>query len=59
MNAQRMYKEARPLFWPWCAVVLAAATPLVPRLHSLVLISNAGFLIGIPLLATLSFGNEF
>jgi hypothetical protein len=59
MNAQRIYKEARPLFWPWCAVVLVVATPLVLRLHSAVAISRAGFLLGIPLLATLSFGIEF
>ena len=30
MNAKttRILKEARPLFWPWCAVVLAGALPL-------------------------------
>jgi len=59
MNAHRMYKEARPLFWPWCAVVLAAATPLVLRISPALAISSVGFLLGIPLLATLSFGIEF
>jgi hypothetical protein len=59
MNAHRMYKEARPLFWPWCAVVLAAAAPLVLRLHSAVAISRICFLLGVPLLATFSFGIEF
>ena len=31
MNAKatRILKEARPLFWPWCAVALAGALPLV------------------------------
>ena len=29
MNATRILKEARPLFWPWCAVALAGALPLV------------------------------
>jgi hypothetical protein len=54
-----MYKEARPFFWPWCAVVLAAAAPLVLRLHSAVAISRICLLLGVPLLATFSFGIEF
>ena len=31
MNAKttRILKEARPLFWPWCAVAMAGALPLV------------------------------
>jgi hypothetical protein len=59
MNAKRMYKEARPLFWPWCAVVLAGALPLSRPLHSIAWISLFGFLVGIPLLASLPFGDEF
>ena len=30
MNAIRFKKEARALFWPWCAVMVAAALPLLP-----------------------------
>ncbi len=59
MNAKRILKEARPLFWPWCAVTMAGAVPLVHPLHSIAGISQFGFLLGIPLLATLSLGNEF
>ena len=59
MNSQRMYKEARPLFWPWCAVVLAGALPLVRPLHSIAWISSFGILLGIPLLASVAIGNEF
>lgn len=69
----RILKEARSLFWPWCAVILAAALPLLEQTHSLfdkgaprwgILdliepISFLGFVLGIPLLATLSLGNEF
>ena len=59
MIAQRMYKEARPLFWPWCAVVCAGALPLLHPPYPLGEISRVGFLLGIPLLAALPFGNEF
>ena len=59
MNAQRIVKEARPLFWPWCAVVAAGALPLLNPPQSIGLISPLGFFLGIPLLTALSFGNEF
>ena len=59
MNAQRMYKEARPLFWPWCAVLCAGALPLLHPPYPLGEISYLGFVLGIPLLAALPFGNEF
>jgi hypothetical protein len=59
MNTKRILKEARPLFWPWCAVILAGVIPLVRSLHSIEWISLFGFFLGIPLLATLSLGNEF
>jgi len=59
MNAQRMYKEARPLFWPWCAVVLAGALPFFRPLHSITWVSEVGFFLGIPLLASVAFGDEF
>ncbi len=61
MNAKttRILKEARPLLWPWCAVATAGVLPLVQPLHSIADISSIGFFLGIPLLATLSLGNEF
>ncbi len=63
-KSTRILKEARPLAWPWLAVALAGALPLV-HVHyysgviSLAGISFVGFVLGIPLLATLAFGNEF
>ncbi len=63
MNAKttRILKEARVLFWPWCAVMIAGALPLVPGSHAdwTEGIAFTGFFIGFPLLATLSLGNEF
>jgi ABC-type transport system involved in multi-copper enzyme maturation permease subunit len=75
MNAKttRILKEARSLFWPWCAVIISGALPLVAHSHPAPLrdgpfwgihsfiepISFLGFFLGIPLLATLSLGNEF
>ena len=52
MNSRttRIYKEARGLFWPWCVAMSVAA---LPGIHGL------GFFVGVPLLASLSFGNEF
>ena len=58
-KSTRILKEARPLFWPWCAVVGAGALPLLRPPHPLSEISRLGFDLGIPLLATLPFGNEF
>lgn len=55
----RLLKEARPLLLPWCAVMIAGALPLVNRLDFTVSISMIGFWAGIPLLATLSLGDEF
>src|SRR5262245_54104244 len=60
----RMMKEARALFWPWCAVTLVAVLHLMHlNFHlgasDLSDISIIGFFIGPPLLAALSFGNEF
>jgi hypothetical protein len=59
MNARRIYKEARPLFWPWGAVVCVGALPLLHPPSPLGAISQLGLALGIPLLATLPFGNEF
>jgi hypothetical protein len=60
MNARmvRLKKEARALFWPWSAVVIVGASPLVvPHAYAEPL-SFLSFFFGIPLLATLSLGNE-
>jgi hypothetical protein len=54
-----MYKEARPLVWPWCAVVCAGALTLVHPPQPLGEVSYLVFVLGILLLATLPFGNEF
>jgi len=59
MNARRMYKEARPLFWPWCVVLCASALTLLHPLSPLGGVSDLAYVLGIVLLATLPFGNEF
>jgi hypothetical protein len=61
MNAKtpRILKEAHPLFWPWCAVILAGVLPLAHSPQSIGWISPIGFFLGIPLLATLPLGDEF
>ena len=68
----RILKEARSLFWPWCVVTIAGVLSLVEQSHSTLIgggllsvvynledIWVPGFILGIPLLAALSFGNEF
>src|SRR5215472_12436418 len=56
----RIKKEARALFWPWCVVMVAGALPLLfPHSSSAAKIDVLGFFFGLPLLATLSLGNEF
>ena len=62
MNARivRIRKEVRALFWPWCAVMIAGALPvLLPHSSAAVDIDVMSFFFGVPLLATLSLGNEF
>lgn len=82
MSSQRtrIAKEARALFWTWCAVTLAGLLTWLPhelryvrgvwidegvvhRVGSitgfLTFVSSMGFWIGVPLLATLAFGNDF
>ncbi len=61
MNAKttRILKEARPLFWPWCAVAAAGVLPLAHPPQLMQLIWPIGFFLGIPLLATLPLGDEF
>jgi hypothetical protein len=55
----RMLKEARPLFWPWCAVILAVALPLARPFYWALGVWQIGWFLGVPLLAALVFGNEF
>ena len=74
MSHTRIMKEARLLFWPWCAVMIAGVPAWffsppasVFRSHSTreflmsgpALLSAMGFGIGISLLASLSLGSEF
>lgn len=61
MNARliRIKKEVRALFWPWCAVMIAGASPLVVPHDYAEPFSFLSFFLGVPLLATLSLGNEF
>ena len=59
-RAIRLKKEARALFWPWCAIMIAGVLPaLFPHSPSAAKVAVLGFFFGIPLLATLSLGNEF
>src|SRR5260370_30671931 len=56
----RIKKETRALFWPWCAVMIAGALPVFcPASAPAVKLNFLSFFFGIPVLATLSFGNEF
>jgi len=65
MNSRlRMMADARSLFWPWCIVggtgILSLFSFLrLPGGLDLEVVAGFGFAIGMPLLATLSFGNEF
>jgi hypothetical protein len=55
----RILKEARLLFWPWCALIAAGMLPLARPMGSIYLIGPLAFVLGIPLLAALPLGNEF
>jgi ABC-type transport system involved in multi-copper enzyme maturation permease subunit len=59
MNTRVLIKEGRPLFWPWCADMFTGAVSLIRPLHSIEWVGLLGIVLGIPLLATLPFGNEF
>lgn len=62
MSAQniRIMKEARALFWPWCGVMVLGALHMTGGAVDFGQAFTAiGFVAGIPLLAALSFGNEF
>ena len=58
----RILKEARALFWPWCAISSAGLLRFFPHpsgeIRLLWQISQLAFWVGVPLLATLSLGNE-
>src|SRR5579864_1001882 len=58
-RTMRVLKEARPLAWPWCAVIVAGVLPLVQPYHPIAEIGPIMCLLGIPLLASLALGNEF
>ena len=56
----RIKKEGRALFWPWCAVMVAGMLPMLfPHSSAAAKLNVLGFFFGLPLLATLSLGNEF
>ena len=62
MNARtvRIKKEVRALFWPWCAVMIAGGLPMLfPHSSAAAKLNVLSFFFGLPLLATLSLGNEF
>lgn len=59
MNTRALVKEGRPLFWPWCAVMMTGLVSFIRPLHSVDWIGLLGVVLGIPLLATLPLGNEF
>jgi hypothetical protein len=66
MNAERnarivrIKKEARALFWPWCAAMIAGALPVFfPHSSPAAKLNFLSFFFGVPVLATLSLGNEF
>lgn len=64
-RTRRIIKEARALFWPWCVLIMIGSLRLLQEYRLLVLPVlvdfwvGFGFWLGVPLLATLSFGNEF
>lgn len=55
----RIKKEVRMLLWPWCAVVMAGALPVIVQNSYTKKMNLLSFFVGIPLLAALSLGNEF
>jgi uncharacterized membrane protein len=56
----RIKKEARAIFWPWLAIVIAGALPaLLPHSSAAAKVNVLCFFFGIPLLATLPLGYEF
>ncbi len=58
-RAIRLKKEARALFWPWCAVMIAGALPVIVLNGYTKKLCLISFFFGIPMLAALALGNEF
>jgi ABC-type transport system involved in multi-copper enzyme maturation permease subunit len=59
-ESTRTLKEARALLFPWCAVMILCTFQLfTSRGQFLNFVFQAGFTVGVPLLACLSFGHEF
>ena len=61
---QRIIKEVRLLFWPWCLIVITSLLPLLSealyRFRGLFfVVATIGFFGGISFLAALSLGGEF
>lgn len=61
MNARtvKIKKEVRALLWPWSAVVISGALPILVHYSFAAKLNVLSFFFGIPILATLSLGNEF
>src|SRR2546422_2704957 len=61
LQFSRIRKEARAMFWPWCAVIFAGVMTWLRPYGSpeLWFITSNTFLIAIPLLATIPLGMEF
>lgn len=55
----RMNKEARALFWPWCAVMTGGMLPAVLSNSYTRKLNLLSLFVGVPLLAALALGNEF
>ncbi len=59
MNTNRILKEARPLFWPWCVVSVLSVLPIFRPERSHAWIGPSAIFLGVCLLASLGFGLEF
>lgn len=61
MNSKiiRLKKEARALLWPWCALVIAGALPVILLNGYTKKLCGISFFFGVPMMAALAFGNEF
>ena len=55
----RLKKEARALLWPWCALLIAGALPVILANSYTKKLCGLSFFFGLPMLGALAFGNEF
>ncbi len=55
----RLKKEARALFWPWCALLIAGALPVILANSYTKKLCGVSFFVGVPMLAALAFGSEY